>query len=127
MGGKGFIIDFEKAMRSALLKVIPGINVLGCWFHFCQSLRRKMASLQKLHELIRRDCKAKDLFRRFKCLAMLPASLIESVFTELSREALKPSPHFSDSIDYSYVEWIRRVKPQHFFCTFANQPNNESS
>lgn len=43
--GSGFIIDFEAAMRTAILSVVPAANVIGCWFHFCQCLRRKMASL----------------------------------------------------------------------------------
>lgn len=32
--------DFEIGMRNALRAVVPGIKVTGCWFHFCQALRR---------------------------------------------------------------------------------------
>lgn len=115
--GRGIIIDFEKAMRAALYEVTPDsmyTKILGCWFHLCQALRRKMASLKELFELIRSDTIAKNLFRRFQCLALLPASKIEQCFIDLSQEALKDSAHFGDFIDYFYEEWIRRVKPHNF-------------
>lgn len=116
LNSNGFIIDFEAAMRSALLKVVPDTNVLGCWFHFCQCLRRKMASLTTLHDVVRNDPNGsiKDIFRRFQCLALLPADQIEAVFLKLCEDALKLCEHFAAFIDYFDKEWIHRVKPQHF-------------
>lgn len=55
LNGSGFIIDFEAAMRTAILRVVPAANVIGCWFHFCQCLRRKMASLPNLFDALRND------------------------------------------------------------------------
>lgn len=116
LNGSGFIIDFEAAMRSALLKLIPAANVIGCWFHFCQCLRRKMASLNKLYDAIRNDTSGamRDMFRRFQCLALLPAEQIEPVFMNLSEDALKLSENFAEFIDYFHKEWINRVTPKHF-------------
>lgn len=127
--GDGFIIDFEKAMRTALQKVVPDINLMGCWFHFCQSLRRKMASLKNLHEMIRKGPKsihAKDIFRRFQCLALLPSDKIEPAFLKLSQEALKLSEHFAEFIDYFHQEWIQRVKPR-FFSVFMRHTRTTSA
>lgn len=112
--GKGIIIDFEKAMRAALKKVSPDIVVLGCWFHFCQAIRRKMVSIKDLAELVRTDAKAKNFFRRFQCLALLPACMIEDAFMELSTEALGYSKLFTEFVNYFHREWILHVKPQHF-------------
>lgn len=116
LNGRGFIIDFEKAMRLALIQIVPGINVLGCWFHYCQCLRRKMASLKNLNDLIRDTSKPepKDLFCRFQCSALLPENDIEPAFLNLCREALKLSRYFNEFIDYFNDEWIRRVTPKHF-------------
>lgn len=116
LNGSGFIIDFEAAMRSALLKLIPAANVIGCWFHFCQCLRRKMASLNKLYDAIRNDTSGamRDMFRRYQCLALLPAEQIEPVFMKLSEDALKLSENFAEFIDYFHKEWINRVTPTHF-------------
>lgn len=116
--GSGIIIDFEKAMRAALRNLNTTIKIYGCWFHFCQALRQKAASMKDLFELIRNNQSTKDIFRRFQCVALLPVDLIEPIFMKLSREALACSKHFGDFIDYFYVEWIKRVKPEHFsvFC-----------
>lgn len=115
--GKGIIIDFEKAMRAALYEVTPDSmhkNILGCWFHMCQAVRRKIASLKELYELIRTEPVAKNIFRRFQCLALLPANEIAAAFITLSQEALKSSVLFSEFIDYFHEEWIKRVKPHNF-------------
>lgn len=40
-----FTIDFEKAMISAIAIVFPRAGVIGCLFHFCQCLRRKVQKL----------------------------------------------------------------------------------
>lgn len=112
--GQSIIIDFEKSMRLALIKLNTGIMILGCWFHHCQCLRRKLASMPELHKLVRSNDKMKSIFRQFQCLALLPHDLIEPTFIELSKEALKLSPLFAPFIDYYYNEWIKIVKPIHF-------------
>lgn len=112
--GRGFIIDFEKAMRIALHKVDDSLNILGCWFHFCQALRRKVASLKDLFKLQKENIEARNIIRKFQCLALLPSARIIEIFTELCKEALNKSKHFADFVDYFHDEWIKRVKPQYF-------------
>lgn len=75
-----------------------------------------MASLIDLHSAIRNDTEGsmRDIFRRFQCLALLPADDIEQVFLKLSQDALKLSVHFAKFIDYFDHERVYRVKPQHF-------------
>lgn len=72
INGSGIIIDFEKAMRAGIKRVSPNIRILGCWFHFAQALKRKMASLTNLFTLIRSNPDAKIIFRKFQTLALLP-------------------------------------------------------
>lgn len=112
--GSGIIIDFEKAERLAISKLNTGINILGCWFHFCQALRRKMASIAELFALVRKEEKAKDIFSQFQCLPLLPYAIIESTFKDLAKKALRVSTLFSIFIDYFNREWIKIVKPIHF-------------
>lgn len=112
--GKGFIIDYEKAMRRALREVVPNVKVLGYWFHFCQAVRRNAASMKNLFELIRSDPEVNLLFRRFQCLALLPEQYIEEMFMKVNRDALKKSEHLRDFIDCFHDEWILRVTPKHF-------------
>lgn len=33
--------DFEQALRLALKKAWPDVELVGCWFHYCQALRTK--------------------------------------------------------------------------------------
>lgn len=124
--GKGFIIDFEKAMRQALRRVAPNIPILGCWFHMCQALRRKLASIKELFELVRSDSECKEHFRRFQCLALLPEKDITPIFIRLSREALTKSTLFGAFVDYFHNEWISRVTPK-FFSVFEQDTRTTGS
>lgn len=112
--GSSIIIDFEKAMRLALIQLKTVIDILGCWFHYCQCLRRKLASMPELYKLVRSNEKLKSIFRQFQCLALLPHDVIEATFIELSKEALRISDQFAPFIDYFDREWIKIVKPLHF-------------
>lgn len=70
--GEGIIIDFEKAMRKGLKRILKAnkseMPILGCWFHFAQALVRKLAKISILAEKTKIDEKYKDIFRRFQCL-----------------------------------------------------------
>lgn len=112
--GAGIIIDFEKAERLAISKLNTGITIYGCWFHFCQALRRKVASMGELFELVRNDEKVRTIFMQFQCLPLLPADVIEATFKELAKKSLKVSTLFVHFIDYFDREWIKIVKPKHF-------------
>lgn len=117
--GQGIIMDFEKAMRKGLMKVLKAnhsnMTILGCWFHYTQALRRKLAKISALFEKVKTNDEYKDIFRRFQCLPLLPLQYIESTFKSLSKKALKLDKNcFSSFINYFYDEWIKIVTPYHF-------------
>lgn len=117
--GEAIIIDFEKAVRKALILVLKSIKsalfILGCWFHFCQAIRRKVSQMPALYEKIKKDPRYKDIFRRFQCLPLLQLHHIEGAFRDLSKEALSLDQNsFAPFVDYFYKEWIQIVKPKHF-------------
>lgn len=114
--GRGIIIDFEKAMRASIKTVAPNLPIYGCWFHYAQALKRKMASMKDLFELIRKDKNAKLIFRKFQSLALLPADLITDAFVFLLHEALREHnfKEFAPFIAYYKREWLEIVKPVHF-------------
>lgn len=39
------ICDFEKGLMNAIIEQLPGVNIVGCLFHWKQALRRKMLEL----------------------------------------------------------------------------------
>lgn len=120
--GEAIIIDFEKAMRKALIQILKSIDshmsILGCWFHMCQALRRKLSKLPDLFQKVRSDEKYKNIFRRFQCLALLPLHHIASTFKDLCKDALKlDKDSFAPFVNYFNEEWMRIVTPYHF-CVF---------
>lgn len=114
--GRGIIIDFESAMRASLSIVAPDLPIYGCWFHFCQALRRMMASMKPLHTLIRTNQDAKYIFRKFQCLALLPYDKMNDAFVFLLREALNDFKfnEYAPFIAYFKSQWMEKVKPNYF-------------
>lgn len=122
--GKAIIIDYEKAMRKALKNVLSSIDssmcILGCWFHFCQALRRKVAQMSELFLKINSDEKYKDIFRRFQCLPLLPLEHINNTFRDLCKEALiLDRILFAPFVNYFNREWMNIVTPKHF-CVYKS-------
>lgn len=112
--GKGIITDFEQALRNALKSVSPETPLFGCWFHHCQALRRKVASIPELFEIIRKEAKAAEFYRKMQCLALLPADKIKDAFDQLAYDALQTYPEFAKFVDYYDKQWIRKVTPAGF-------------
>lgn len=117
--GEAIIIDFEKGIRRALIKVLrkngSTMIILGCWFHFSQAIRRKLAQMPGLFAKVQSDEKFKEIFRRFQCLPLLPLKDIEITFRELCKEALRLDKGlFTPFINYFYNEWMKIVTPYHF-------------
>lgn len=106
-------------MRKTLIRVLNSIDsdmqILGCWFHFCQAVRRKLAKLTPLFEKVKSDEKYKHIFRRFQCLPLIPLDLVQDTFKKLCIEVLKLDKElFSPFINYFHNEWMIVVTPLHF-------------
>lgn len=111
---KAMITDFELAMRQALRNILPGIILLGCWFHYTQAIRRKVASIEDLFEIVRKVDTARNLYCKFLCLALLPHDLIEKAFNELALEALQSHKAWTSFIKYYQAQWLKRTGPKNF-------------
>ena len=64
--------DFERGLINAIEAACEGGKVSGCWFHFCQAVKRKVAS-EGLLATCNQNRKLKDWTRNFYPLALLPA------------------------------------------------------
>ncbi|KRY32249.1 hypothetical protein T03_5300, partial [Trichinella britovi] len=71
---KTVIYDFETALIPALQGTFPGVNIQGCYFHFCQAVLRKVTDLgmrtSYIHEAATKK-KSKCCWQRLFCRLMM--------------------------------------------------------
>lgn len=111
---ESIVTDYEAAMRQAIRKVVPGVQLLGCWFHYAQSIRRKVASLSELFELVRKNEQIRNIYYKIICLPLLPHQHIEKAFNELALEGLKLTKAFTPFVKYFQNQWLKRVGAENF-------------
>lgn len=114
LDANAIMTDFERALRNAIHSIVPLTRSLGCWFHFCQALRRKVVSNFELFVLVRHNETARILYRKFQCLALLPADKIKHAFDQLAYEALQKFSAFTSFVSYFDTFWIQRETPYSF-------------
>lgn len=61
-----FYTDYESAMKGALHACYPDSQLVSCWFHFVQAVRRKVSKISDLFHLIRADGKAAMIYYKFQ-------------------------------------------------------------
>lgn len=95
------LCDFEKASINALESIFPDVEVHGCFFHFSQSIYRKIVDLGLQHRYHNEpDFSLK--IRCFSALAFLPCSDVIQGFEELSEDEDVPS-EFLSYFERAYV------------------------
>ncbi|KAG5666161.1 hypothetical protein PVAND_017707 [Polypedilum vanderplanki] len=102
--------DYENSMRKALRDTWNETEILGCWFHFSQCVKRKKASKPKLAKLIKSNKKAKLIYRMIQYLPLLPPEKVSKTFEEI----IEMQRHFNffmrfKSLNkYIIKQWILR-------------------
>lgn len=112
-----FTSDYEIAMRNALRACFPDSELVSCWFHYCQAIRRKASQLTAFFELIRTNAAARKLYFKFQALALLEAGLIVDAFNKLKEMTLQYEA-FEPFVKYFEHQWIKRVS-WHCYAQFA--------
>jgi hypothetical protein len=85
------MLDFETSPRSAFTaQVLSGCNgrLIGCFFHFCQCVIKKLRESSFLLSLYRSDVKMKMLIRTLMSLAFLPSSNVAEAYDEIMTAAV---------------------------------------
>lgn len=77
------VCDFEVSLISALETELPQTRICGCYFHFCQSLWRKIQELG-LARPYRRSRRVQRLSRKIMALGHLPIALLRQNFRPLA-------------------------------------------
>lgn len=73
------ICDFEISLMTAIETDLPNAVIKGCYFHFCQSLWRKVQELG-LSVLYRQNSSVKKVVRKIMSLAFLPLAIVRMTF-----------------------------------------------
>lgn len=97
------MLDFERAVWSALRQTLPGVQLKGCSFHWTQALWRKVQGLE-LQDAYRNDCGTHQLIKQLMALSYLPADKIERRFRRLQQQAtVRPLQDFCSYIDENWI------------------------
>ena len=69
------IVDFEHGLMAAIQTELPQARVSGCYFHFCQSMWRKIQELG-LSGAYRGSSRLKKCIKKVMALGYLPVALV---------------------------------------------------
>jgi MULE transposase domain len=75
------VCDFEQAIILAIETEFTGAKVSGCYFHFCQSLYRKISSIG-LATPYRRDQRLGEAIRKCFAVGYLPLAVVRQTFLQ---------------------------------------------
>ena len=73
------VTDFELSLLNAVETELPLARRLGCYFHFCQAMWRRIQNLGLVRAYMRHDG-LKFCIRKFMSLAYLPVALMRNNF-----------------------------------------------
>ncbi|KAL8603073.1 hypothetical protein ACOMHN_015638 [Nucella lapillus] len=98
------VCDFEQALHTAVDTEFPGVNVGGCYFHFNQSLWRRLQHLGLAGPYHENDRLA-GVVRKIMALGYLPVALVKLNFNALvnrrrTRRLVAIHPNLDDFLNY---------------------------
>jgi hypothetical protein len=98
-------VDYEQAVIRAIEDELPETRIRGCYFHFAQSLWRKIQELG-LEKLYRTDDSVRMFVRRIVALSFLPVNAITVIWTLLCARAPRQFTGIPEYILYAEQTWI---------------------
>ncbi|XP_074114222.1 uncharacterized protein LOC141537252 isoform X3 [Cotesia typhae] len=104
--------DFEAGLKQPINELYPRATHSGCFFHFCQSIVKKLKQLQ-LHELILNWTYGQIIIRKIMALALLPPDAARQGFTWLCENTPLPILNIlQEFILYFDDQWMQRAPPE---------------
>lgn len=86
------------------------MRLYGCWFHFCQGLRRHANAIPGFVANIRVNPATLELYAKFLCLPLLPDHMIGDAFNLLNAECESyDAVLFRRFLKYFNKQWIIQV------------------
>lgn len=112
LNGAAFITDYEKGLRKAIKTEFPDSKLYGCWFHFCQAVRRRITTKHKqVARFIRQNKEASLEYHKLLTLPLLPATHILDSFQIIKRDIEDFDHHFEFAafLEYYESQWLQKV------------------
>lgn len=107
-----FMADWELAERIALKRVYPLVDLRGCWFHYCNAIRKRRQKMGlKFHKTLKFNQDALLLYTELQQIPLLPAKHIEGGFRAIKQKAelLGLKYAFGDMFTYFENYWLNVV------------------
>lgn len=106
--------DYEASLVRALRNVYPGAKITGCWFHYCQALRRRFryGKKKEMFRDLMNNPDAYNLYKKLLSLPLLPATRIEEGFNIIKEEIFKKdfSRFFKSTLGYFDNYWLKKCE-----------------
>lgn len=114
------ITDYENGMRKAIKECWPEVELHGCWFHYCQAIRKRCRK-HNLTKLLKKNRSAKIIQKSIMSLPLLPAELIKEGYDCIKKFARKKRQFKRFNALFKYFEryWLKQV-PNAYFIYFSN-------
>lgn len=124
------VVDFERAIWSALNKSLPDVSVFGCWFHWAQAVYNRVKEYG-LRTAYIHQMPIRDYIRKLMALPNLPASHISTAFNQLKERCPQSNSaqKLQELLHYLEKTWITsRSRPPSAWSTFkrAVRTNNDA-
>lgn len=105
-----FITDFEAGMRKAIKFCYPSAILLGCWFHYCSAIRRRVLRL-RLYRLIAENRNARSIYRKLLSWPLLPQNHMKEGYDIILKEADRNCllSTFKNLFKYFDRYWLKQV------------------
>ena len=123
------LCDFEIGIQKAALSVFETLIVLGCFFHFGQSVW-KHAQQEKLAQLCEHNLKFKQFIRQCISLPMVRLEELQDTIDELRREDFEDSEHNNlkeEFLNYIQTVWVDGVYPPQTWNCFRRKDDNTNN
>lgn len=109
---QSFMLDYETALRKSLTTCFPQVALKGCWFHYCQAIRRKITTnFKSLMPLIRGNKQLSLCYHKLLALPLLPAYAIPDVAGKIESDVkiCVKNDSFDDFLRYFKKQWLQKV------------------
>ncbi len=106
---KTILCDFEQALLNSLNNCFQNTRIQGCYFHFCQSIYRKIQSLG-LSSAYMKNENFRIFLRFVMALAFLPNNEVKESYLVLEKYFLKMDPALDKFFEYFQRNWIKNTQ-----------------